>query len=262
MEKIKELAKDMLKNFAYDITKKLLLVACTTGISFPAAFMVLEQLAIPLWCAILASSGIVALLLFFVLLIYQKISYKYVAPEKIDSDYTIVNKVLTFKYDDEVSFYEAEITLEFNKSSRTFYGKYYWSGSGDGEIRPVNSNHTLQVLKRRTRYIEYAVVFDKAYRKGKKITFKLRGRMNDPQRSFFPYFSTSIDVPTKRLKIVLQIDPEKYPIRDLEKEAFQPHKYDHEGSEQVCLNEEGVYTWVIENPQLSYAYSLTWKFKP
>lgn len=260
MEKLKKFLKDLIKNLAYDIVKTLLLSIFTTGLSFPVVFVALKKLPIPLWCVITVSIAIVSLILFFVLLVYQKLSYKYIAPEKIDSDYNVINKSVKFTYDGEKSYYETEITLQFNKKSREYYGKYYWSGSGDGEINVVNPNYKLNILKQRTRYIEYVVIFDKAYKKDKKLTFKLKGSMSDPKRTFSPYFATSVDVPTKRLKITLHIDKDKYPIRDLEKEAVRPHKFDHENCEPVVLNCEGEYIWEIDNPQLSYQYTLTWLF--
>ena len=259
--KLKKLAEDIIKNLAYDIVKTLLLSVFTTGISFPTIFVFLNKLGIPLWCVIIFSIAIVALILFFVLLIYQKISYKYIAPEKIDSNYTITNKTVKFTFDGEKSFYETEITLQFNKKTREYYGKYYWSGSGTGDIKVVNPNYKLDILKQRTRYIEYVVIFDKAYKKDKKLTFKLKGSMSDPEHTFSPYFATTVDVPTKRLKIILNIDNNKYPICDLEKEALPPHKFDHENCEAINLNCENEYIWEIDKPQLSYQYTLTWRFK-
>lgn len=250
----------MFKNLAYDIAKKILLIAITTGASFPGVFWFFNKFSIPLWCVIFFSIAIVALILFLVLLIYQKISYKYVAPEKIDSSYSVLNKIVKFTFDGEKSFYETEITLQFNEKTREYYGKYYWSGSGDGDIKVVNPNYKLNILKRRTRYIEYVVIFDKAYKKDKKLTFKLRGSMSDPGHTFSPYFATTVDVPTKRLKIILHIDREKYPIRDLEKEAVSPHKFDHENCEPINLNYEDEYVWEVNKPQLSYQYTLTWVF--
>lgn len=260
MRKIKSILGDIFKNFAYDIIKSILLSLFAAGVSLPIAFVSLRRLPIPAWCVISFSVAVASLITFLVLLIYQRASSNYVAPEKVDSNYNVIKKIISFIYDGDKSFYEAEITLQFNKKTRAYYGKFYWSGSGEGNISVVNPNYKLNILKQRTRYIEYVVLFDKAYKKGKKTTFKLKGNMNDPERTFSPYFATSVDVPTKELKIILHIDADKYPIHNLEKEAVRQNKFDHEDCESVSLNCESEYIWEIDNPQLSYQYTLTWLF--
>lgn len=258
--RIKEYLHSMLQNALYDIFKTGIIAIFTIGIVFPASFSFLTVLQIPFWCIILFSIGIVALVFFIVLLIYQKISYKYAAPVKLDCDYTILNKEVEFRYDGKVSYYESKIKIEINKKTRNYYGKYYWSGSGTAKIKVTNPNYQLNILKRRTRYIEYEVVFDKVYKKGKKVDFKLQGEMNDPQRTFSPYISTSIDVPTKKLRITLKIDQDKYPISGLEKEAVIPHRNDHENAEPINLTDDE-YEWQVNKPQVGYQYCLTWNFK-
>ena len=260
MGKFKEYAHAMLQNALYDIIKTVLLAVITAGIFFPTLFSFISKLKLPLWCVILLCIGIVAIIFFIVLSVYQRISYKYISPVKIDCDYTVLNKEVKFNYNGDVSYFESYIKIEFIRKSQCYYGKYYWSGSGSADIKVTNQNYNLVILKRRTRYIEYMVRFDKAYKKGKKLTFKLQGELHDPQHTFSPYISTSVDVPTKTLRMTLNIDQGLYPITNLEKEEIIPYKYDHENCEFVSL-EGNEYEWQIEKPQLGNKYCLTWIFK-
>lgn len=264
--KINNLSEGVLQNAAYDIIKYLFLGLGSSGLSFSLIWSGLKKLfevikiSFPTWVLIVISISLAFLVSFAVIMIYESKSKKYVPPQKIKSKYDVLNKVVTFTYDGEISTYEAEITLIFNEKVRVYYGTFYWSGSGEGNIEVVNKNHTLNILKRRTRDIEYAVIFDKVYRKNQKLTFKLKGTMKDPNGTFSPYFATSIANPTRKLQIVLKIDPNKYPIKNLEKEIISPIAQDHENSEPISLECDGKYVWNIDAPVLSYKYSLNWDF--
>ena len=257
---MKKLLNSIKENAIYDILKYILLTIASYGISFPATYKVLEKFSMPIWIIVILSIAIAALVSFFVLVGYMKKSKKFVPQDKIECNYDILEKIVKFKYGGNKSYYETTIKLKFNQKCREYYGKFYWSGSGDGSIKVTDSNFSLKVLKQRTRYIEYVVVFDKAYKKGKTLMLKLIGEMNDSEGQFSPYFATTISVPTDKLKIILEIDPQKYPICGLEREAVAPQKFDHEDCEKVTLEEDGTYTWEVETPKLSYQYSLNWSF--
>lgn len=261
-DKAKNLLESLFHDLAYDVAKKILLVICSSGFTFSGAFVVFNKLGLPSWCVIILCIAIAALVAFVALLVLQAISNHYTRAEKIECNYEILEKTVTFKYDGIKCYYNTEIKLLFNKKTREYYGKFYWSGSGDGRITPVNRNYTLNVLKRRTRYIEYVVVFDRAYKKGQKLILKLSGVMDDPEKQFSPYFATTVNDPTKKLKIILQIDPQKYPIEELERDIVPPTYCGHENCEQVQLDDSGEFTWEILNPTLTYQYSLNWSFKP
>ncbi len=179
--------------------------------------------------------------------------------ENVGTGPLLIKKMIATN-DKPVAYYEADIKLKFNQKTRQYYGKFYWSGGGTGVIDVKNRNFSLQILKQRTRYIEYVITFDKAYKKGKTLTLHLKGKMNDPNDEFSPYFSTTIRVPTKYLVVTLDIDQEKYPIQDLEKEVIPPQQYQHENAEPIELDECGKYEWKIKNPQIAYQYSFNWSF--
>lgn len=257
---MKEYLHSLLQNALYDILKTILIAIFTTGIVFPSSFCFFNLFQLPIWCIIVISIGVAALVFFIVLSIYQRVSYKYVTPVKLDCDYTIISKEMKFVYDGDVSVYESNIKIEFIKKSSHYFGKFYWSGSGEAFIDVTNPNYQLNILKRRTRYIEYEIVFDKAFKKGQKVSFKIKGKMNDPERTFSPYFSTLVDVPTKRLRIILNIDQNKYPISDLEREEVLPHRNGHENCESINLSGDE-YEWCIDKPHIDYQYCLAWKFR-
>lgn len=257
---MKKLLDSIKENAIYDLIKYSLLAVASSGISFSAIFKVLKTFSIPICIVIILSISLAALISFFVLTIYMKKSKKFLPQDKVECEYDILEKTVEFHYDGEKSYYNASIKLKFNQKCREYYGRFYWSGSGNGNIKAVNSNYSLKVLKQRTRNIEYIVVFDKAYRKGKTLTLNLVGEMNDPNGQFSPYFATTVSTPTNKLKIVLKIDPRKYPICGLEREAVAPQKFHHEDSEEVTLDENGTYIWEIETPKISYQYSLNWSF--
>lgn len=257
----KQLMESISHNLAYDIVKKLLLVIFSSGSTFTGSFIVFKKIGLPVWCTTVLCFSIAALVAFIALTIMRAMSNRYTRSEKIESDYEILEKTVSFKYDGTKCYYDTEIKLVFNKKTREYYGKFYWSGSGSGKIKPANKNYALNELKRRNRYIEYVVVFDRVYKKGQKLTLKLSGEMDDPQKEFSPYFATTVNSPTRRLKIVLHIDPQKYPIEELEKDIIPPAHSGHENCEQVQLDDSGVYAWEIDAPMIAYQYSLNWSFK-
>ena len=260
-EKLKNLFESWTQSFTYDAIKAILVIVFSSGFSSTGAYVFLREQGLPWWHLTILCISIAALFSFGVLLIVQGISNHYTPSDKIESNYEILEKTVALRYDGTKSYYNAEIKLLFKQKTREYYGKFYWSGSGDGRIKPINKNYRLNELKRRNRYIEYVVIFDRAYKKGQKLTLKLTGEMDDPEKKFSPYFATTVNDPTRRLRIVLQIDPQKYPIEDLEQDIVPPTRGGHEDCCSVCLDESGVYTWEIKNPVLTYQYSLNWVFK-
>ncbi len=264
-DRVKNLFSSIGENLIYDILKCLFLSVFSGGLSYVISFQALKKIAfdkinVDLWIIVVISISITALVVFFTILIYAKVSKKFIRSEKIESEYEILSRIVNFRYDKPTAYYEADIKLKFNQKTRQYYGKFYWSGSGSGEIKVQNRNFNLQILKQRTRYIEYVITFDKAYKRGKTLTLHLKGKMNDPNNEFSPYFSTTIRVPTRHLVVTLDIDQEKYPIQDLEKEIIPPQQYQHENAESIELDECGKYEWKITNPQIAYQYSFNWSF--
>ncbi len=258
----KELIKSMVENLAYDIVKSILLIVFSSGLTFPVAYKSLSELekAPDAKWLIILSISITAIAAFVVLVLYQYFSVKYFAMRKVESNYHILKKIVTFEYNGKKSNYKSEITLKLNTHSREYYGKYYWSGSGKGNISVQENGYSLEILKQRSRYIEYVVIFDKAYKKNSTLTFTIIGDMEDPDGNLSPYFATTVDVPTKELEIVLNI-PLTYKAQNFEKEIIPPHMHNHEESENFNLDANGIYVWKINRPKLSYQYSLNWEFK-
>lgn len=263
-EKLRTLGESMFHDMTYDIIKAGLILVFSSGFTFSGVYSLLKNIVqLPTWLIVLLAISVAALVAFFALLIYRAKSKKYTRAERIEkNDYSIVEKIVTFTYGATKSLYKAELKLLINRKTREYYGRFYWSGSGHGHIKPKNRDFTLQELKRRTRYIEYVVIFDREYKKGEELTLTLLGEMEDPQKSFSPYFATTVNSPIKKLKIVLNIDPKNYPIEALERDIVPPTLRGHENCERVQLDDMGVYTWEISNPSLTYQYSLSWSFRP
>lgn len=256
--KIREFINNIIENLAYDVIKKLFIIMFPSGISFGVFYNALKSLEIPTLLVILFSSLVAVLITFIFFLIYKNYFYT-------DDNFSILHKTVKFTYDETKSYYESEMELKFKKKTREYYGTFYWSGSGEGKIETINPNFTLNILKKRSSKIEYVVVFDRTYKKGDKLTLKLKGQMEDPDKRFMPYFSTTVNFPTNKMSVILNIDPEKYPIVDLEKEIISPPPYkefEHKNIERIQLDYDGNYKWDITNPVISYKYSINWSFKP
>lgn len=254
---IKSLGRDL----AIEIAKKVCIAIVPSGIAFGGILSLCKHWDFPVWATITLCIILTASVAFLALLLIQIVSSRYTKVQKIESEYEILEKTVSFRFDGTRCYYRSEMTLLFKKKATEYYGKYFWSGSGAVKISPENRFFRFDALKRRNRYVEYVILFDRLYKKGEKLTFTLHGEMNDPRGRFAPYFSTKVDTPTRKLKIKLHIDPQKYPITSLEQEIIPPIYCAHENCEQVSLDESGTYIWEIDNPELAYQYSLNWTFE-
>lgn len=261
LRKIKDAISETVTNAIYDILKYIFLSLFVSGTSFISLFNYLKRFDnLELWERVMIGVSISALILLLILIIYIRTSRNFTRPERIWRPYTILRRDVEFIYDGEKSSYKAKVTLKFNRKTNQYYGLFYWSGSGEAKVSVVESNYRLQIIKQRTRYIEYVVNFGRAYERGTTATVTIRGEMNDPEHTFSPYFSTTIKDPTKELNIRLKIDPQKYKVIDMEKETISPQQYQHETAEQIELDADGEYIWNIVKPKLSYQYSINWSF--
>jgi len=260
---MKKILKTMIENILYDVVKSLILFLAGSTVSFPLLYKWIRHFQFPSWAVIMISIGISLLVTLIIVELYQYFSKRYSRIKRIDSDYTILEKETSFTYEEKKCLYRAKIILKMNKNNvRAYYGEYYWSGSGLGRIYSDKPNFQVTYLTQRTRYIEYSVVLPRAYNKGEIVELDLIGEMHDGEGRFSPYFSSTVNTPTKKLRIILNIDQNKYPISSLEKECIVPGESNHANAQDALPSlSNNRFIWEISKPRVANKYSLNWTFQ-
>ena len=259
-DKIKALFRSILENGVFELVKALVLLiiiptAGGLGTSILADFItVLQPYRIPLIILV------VLIILFVVLCIYQRFSKKYPAFPPVNSDYSIMQREVSFQYGKTECSYEMKVRLRAKKYGINQYvGKYAWSGSARPIIKCIKSQHTYIELEQKDIYSEYQIMFNQNYRKGKTVECGIAMTLRDPAETFIPYFSTQVLEPTQRLIITLTIPPE-YGVTEVIKEQLPGARNENSIAENCQLNSHGEIQWEIKDPKLFYTYSFRWKF--
>lgn len=179
-------------------------------------------------------------------------------PKKVECDYEIIEREVSFTYGRDISKYEKRLIIESKtKNLNRIYGKYTWSGSEPAKLRCVTKHCNLIQLTRKDSFIEYEIELRKKYKKGKQTECKIEGDLPDSQHTFVPFFSTQIVEPTHKLIMNICI-PIKYGVKEIICEEIAIERRIDETSDIITLDSNGEYTWVIDDPKLFYKYSIRW----
>lgn len=200
------------------------------------------------------------LLIILVLLeIYTRNFRYYSIIPKIECDYDIIKREVTFTYGRDCSYYSLNLIAKSNiKGLNRIKGKYTWSGSAPAIMECTTKHCKIIPLTRKDSFIEYEVELRKNFRKGARVECQIAGTMPDPEHTFIPFFSTRIHEYTDELIINIHIPPE-YNVREIICEEIAITREYNEDSAIKYLNDDGKYTWVIHHPKLFYVYSVRWE---
>jgi hypothetical protein len=196
-----------------------------------------------------------------ILAVYRKIRY-YPPLKKQQLDFTQLKRELCFIYqnDRRTFVYHRSITLKpLRAGLSTYKNKFMWTGKTLPRIVCDTKRHQLNLLDRKGVWQYYEINFGRALNLTETETTVLTFTMIDPEHTFTPFISATIDEPTDELKMKLHIPPE-FGVT----EATCEFSYNM-GANVPCetrllnLDHDGWLEWPIEKPRMHHYYELRWK---
>lgn len=178
----------------------------------------------------------------------------------VDSKYMILERRIRFEYGKAVCKYnlKTKIIVCQNGVDR-LCGKYTWTGSEKPKLNSGKTVHTLIELVRRDTYIEYELLFNQSYKKGKTVDCEIYGNFQDSQGSFVPFFNSIVREPTNKLIITICI-PSQYGVKEVILEEIAGTRNSNSESNIAKLDANGEYSWIVRSPKLFYHYTTRWQF--
>ena len=140
-----------------------------------------------------------------------------------------------------------------------YYDKFFWSGD-DFTMRTDIPGHQVALSGKISLYDMYEYRFGKKLQKNEEIDLEVVWELNNSSQKAIPFFSTTIEEPTKVLIMILKIPPSSgikkvvcYTSGTVgAKKPFE--------SEELSRDSNGDYSWKIQNPKLLYSYEINWSF--
>lgn len=259
-EKGSEYYEAVIGNSLYDLLKFLIIYFISTIFTLIVGDATFSLFSLPFFKQYKLGILIILVLIvsFLVLEIYTRKFRKIPNYPPVDTDYEIEKKESFFTYGREQSSFKSIIDYKSNINNlRRLYGKYTWSGSEDATIKCYTKNYRLLPLARKDSFIEYEIELGLNHKRGQRGTYMLKGEMPDSKHTFVPFFSIQITEITKTLIIHVQIPPE-YGVEEVIREEIAIVRNSNDNSKTERLDEDGSYTWTIQNPKLFYKYSIRW----
>jgi len=196
------------------------------------------------------------------LILYQRISRFHPIFPRLDFDFQIVEKEITYEYKEKTHMvYRKRVLVKALKNSLDVYhDKYLWTGSGNVNIISTIKEHQFRETIKKNVWQFYEVRFQKTLAKKESMETEIVWDLEDPTMKAVPFFSATIEEPTDLLKLNLSLPPE-LGVKEVTCEvssgigAKKPFS-----SKTIQLDRNGKTTWEIRKPKLLYHHEIKWSF--
>ena len=194
------------------------------------------------------------------LILYQKLSRFHPTFPRLDFDFHILEKEISYEYKDKsrMVYRKRVLVKALRNSLDAYYDKYQWTGSGNVKISSAIKEHQFRETIRKNVWQFYEIRFQKTLSKKETMETELIWELEDTAMKAVPFFSATIEEPTDFLKLNLSL-PAELGVKELTCEissgigAKKPFS-----SKTIQLDRNGKATWEIRKPKLLYHYEMKW----
>ena len=179
---------------------------------------------------------------------------------KQQHDFEQLARIISFEYRDLTHcIYRKAFKLRALRAGLSSYeDKYKWTGVSSPVIHSAVKEQTVRLTHQKSVWQFYQVEFERALNKGDIVDIDLVFTIYEPEHSFVPFISTTIEEPTKQLSFKLTI-PSSFGITYATREiascigARVPFR-----TERVQFDTNGHLEWDIPKPKIHHYYELRW----
>ena len=261
-DKLKDLIKEALGVTIWEIVK------CIFGLIFTVTSSVFASRLLISFVSILAQFKWYLAVIFatgsawIFLVLYQRISKFHPTFPRLDFDFHILEKEITYEYKDKTHMvYRRRALVKALKNGLdAYYDKYQWTGTGNVKISSAIKEHQFRETIKKNVWQFYEIRFQKTLSKKESMDTELIWELKDTAEKAVPFFSATIEEPTDYLKLNLSL-PCNIGVREVTCEvssgigAKKPFS-----SKTILLDRNGKATWEIRKPKLLYHYEMKWSF--
>lgn len=192
--------------------------------------------------------------------LYRRFSRFYPRFGRLDFDYSLVQKDIRYiRKEDGHIIYTKRCRLHALKDGLdTYRDKYHWTGTGASAPQSTIKGQTAYLTIRKNVWQFYEVRLQKTLNHGDELDVELRWDLEDADRKAVPFFSATIEEPTRCLTLHLSL-PRSLGIKTVTYEvsssigASRPSR-----SSDEQLDNECEITKNIDGPLLFHHYELKW----
>lgn len=192
--------------------------------------------------------------------LYRRFNRFYPRYGRLDFEFLIVKKEIHYiRTDDGRVTYTKRCRLRALKDGLdTYRDKYHWSGSNTATPETTIKGQTVYLTVRKNVWQFYEIRLQKTLNRGDELDVEVRWNLDDSDRNAVPFFSATIEEPTRCLVMHLAL-PKSLGIQHVTYEvsssigANRPFR-----STEESLSHDCEITQKIDDPQLFHHYELKW----
>ncbi|MES4886514.1 hypothetical protein [Streptomyces sp. NPDC096012] len=182
--------------------------------------------------------------------------------EKVNFKFEMLEKEITYERNNRgtLSYRRRYKVKALASDLEGFMDKFLWTGASQAQLpRSVNNEAVRDVRKldRTGIWVYFSVDFHRTLKKGEVIEFELLQVVDDSDMRSRPFFSTSIDEPTRRLVMNLNL-PDSLEINQCHQEVTRGIESFFPFHSETQTVRNGSCRWVINRPRLYHHYRTHW----
>lgn len=179
---------------------------------------------------------------------------------RLDFDYEIIEKLLTYEYvDQQKMLYRRRIVLKALKNNLDHYiDKYHWTGSGEISLKSAIPEHRVHLTERKSVWQFYQIDFRRHLKKNDTIITEVVFDLFDAKGTAVPFFSATVEEPTNKLVLELRLNPSLGVKEAIAEEKITITSKAPLDIRIVPLDNEGRAIWSLSRPELLHHYELRW----
>jgi hypothetical protein len=192
--------------------------------------------------------------------LYFKLRY-YPPLRKQDFDFFQLERSLSFEYRDiENYIYRRAVIIQAKRPGLSVYrDKFLWTGNTEPRIVSEIAKHKFKLLEKKGVWQHYEIDLGRTLNPSDVEKTILCFRMNDPQHTFVPFISGTIDEPTEKLILSVRIPPEFGVNEGTCEIAYNMGTKVPLSTEVKKFDYDGLLSWPIPNPRMHHYYELRWE---
>lgn len=256
----KKFFQDLLQAGAIDLAKYVLIIVTGTlvaGVTSASSASYLNLSGIQFWSLVVAMTTFI---LFGVLVLYQKSSSNRPVFAPISPNFRIREIEIELEYlpEDKFKYSKTKRLTALKDNIRSMYDQFHWTGDKDIEMDCADPNHILVERAPRNIWRRYEVDFQKNLKAGDEEDVGVFWSLSNSSRRFVPFMSTSIEQPTDKVVLRLDVGPLADKVGKVHVEVLPMMGVGDPVEAKELESRNGVYEFSQERPRLLHTYELRW----
>lgn len=194
--------------------------------------------------------------------LYQRLNRFHPRFRPLSCEFLVLEKEITYEFRDrEHIVYRKRLLLQaLRQGLDCYHDKYHWTGDSVVSMTSAIQDQEVSLTVRKNLWQLYEIRFQRTLAKGEEIETEVTWELNDKDHHAVPFFSASIDEPTKKLRMRLSVPPAvgiRQAVAEVSSSIVTKKPLT---SRMMSVDRNGMLVWDVNHPLLFHHYEVKWIF--